>query len=304
MKNVLIVDDEKITLRALRTEFTEAGYNVTTAVDGEAGAELIRKKSFDLVLLDMQLPRKNGFEVLKECHSLSPDTIVIMITAFSSVENAVAAMQAGASDYITKPYDIDDMLTKAKKLLLAGKMNHRTSAEGLSAEANPIACKAVLLGDDPQILCIKDTINKIKDISTSVMLTGESGTGKGIVAKHIHYLGNRASQPFIHINCAAIPENLIESELFGHEKGLLPALRKHKKGNLSWLKRVRSSWTRLDYSLFICSLNCSMYFKSIISSASAALCLFLSRPVSSQRPMRIWSRLWSRGGSAATSISG
>ena len=186
MKNVLIVDDEKITLRALRTEFTEAGYNVTTAVDGEAGAELIRKKSFDLVLLDMQLPRKNGFEVLKECHSLSPDTIVIMITAFSSVENAVAAMQAGASDYITKPYDIDDMLTKAKKLLLAGKMNHRTSAEGLSAEANPIACKAVLLGDDPQILCIKDTINKIKDISTSVMLTGESGTGKGIVAKHIH----------------------------------------------------------------------------------------------------------------------
>ena len=85
MKNVLIVDDEKITLRALRTGFTEAGYNVTTAVDGEAGAELIRKKSFDLVLLDMQLPRKNGFEVLKECHSLSPDTIVIMITAFSSV---------------------------------------------------------------------------------------------------------------------------------------------------------------------------------------------------------------------------
>lgn len=230
MKNVLIVDDEKITLRALRTEFTEAGYNVTTAVDGEAGAELIRKKSFDLVLLDMQLPRKNGFEVLKECHSLSPDTIVIMITAFSSVENAVAAMQAGASDYITKPYDIDDMLTKAKKLLLAGKMNHRTSAEGLSAEANPIACKAVLLGDDPQILCIKDTINKIKDISTSVMLTGESGTGKGIVAKHIHYLGNRASQPFIHINCAAIPENLIESELFGHEKGAFTGATQTQKG--------------------------------------------------------------------------
>lgn len=230
MKNVLIIDDEKITLRALRTEFTEAGYNVTTAVDGEAGAELIRKKSFDLVLLDMQLPRKNGFEVLKECHSLSPDTIVIMITAFSSVENAVAAMQAGASDYITKPYDIDDMLTKAKKLLLAGKMNHRTSAEGLSAEANPIACKAVLLGDDPQILCIKDTINKIKDISTSVMLTGESGTGKGIVAKHIHYLGNRASQPFIHINCAAIPENLIESELFGHEKGAFTGATQTQKG--------------------------------------------------------------------------
>ena len=106
MKQVLIVDDEKITLRALREEFSNAGYAVTAVTDGEAASNLIPRQHFDLILLDMQLPGKTGLEVLKECHAQSPETIVIMITAFASVENAVTAMRAGASDYITKPYDL------------------------------------------------------------------------------------------------------------------------------------------------------------------------------------------------------
>lgn len=228
MKQVLIVDDEKITLRALREEFSNAGYAVTAVTDGETACSLIPQRKFNLVLLDMQLPGKSGLEVLKECHLKSPDTIVIMITAFASVENAVAAMQAGASDYITKPYDIDDMLAKVEKLLEAGprEPDHEEHTRG-----NPsVACRAALLGEDPQILKIKETIDKVKNISTSVMLTGESGTGKGIVAKRIHYFGNRAEQPFIHINCAAIPENLLESELFGHERGAFTGATQTQKG--------------------------------------------------------------------------
>lgn len=228
MKQVLIVDDEKITLRALREEFSNAGYAVTAVTDGEAASNLIPRQHFDLILLDMQLPGKTGLEVLKECHAQSPETIVIMITAFASVENAVTAMRAGASDYITKPYDIDDMLAKVEKLLEAGRRGK--GQEEPSAEVPSVTCKAALLGEDPQIVKIKETINKVKDISTAVMLTGESGTGKGIVAKRIHYFGNRSEQPFVHINCAAIPENLLESELFGHERGAFTGATQTQRG--------------------------------------------------------------------------
>lgn len=228
MKQVLIVDDEKITLRALREEFSNAGYAVTAVTDGEAASNLIPRQHFDLILLDMQLPGKTGLEVLKECHAQSPETIVIMITAFASVENAVTAMRAGASDYITKPYDIDDMLAKVEKLLEAGRRGK--GHEEPTAEVPSVTCKAALLGEDPQILKIKETINKVKDISTAVMLTGESGTGKGIVAKRIHYFGNRSEQPFVHINCAAIPENLLESELFGHERGAFTGATQTQRG--------------------------------------------------------------------------
>ena len=229
MKQVLIVDDEKITLRALQEEFHAAGYTVTAVTDGEAASAQIQSQHFDLVLLNMQLPGKNGLELLKECHEKSPDTVVIIITAFASVEHAVTAMRLGASDYITKPYDIDDMLAKAGKLLKAGQREHKKGAATPADDAAPLP-KAILLGSDPQIIKIKEIIEKVKDISTAVMLTGESGTGKGVVAKWIHYSGLRAHQPFVHINCAAIPETLLESELFGHERGAFTGATQTKKG--------------------------------------------------------------------------
>lgn len=229
MKQVLIVDDEKITLRALQEEFHAAGYTVTAVTNGEAASAQIQSQHFDLVLLNMQLPGKNGLELLKECHEKSPDTVVIIITAFASVEHAVTAMRLGASDYITKPYDIDDMLAKAGKLLKAGQREHKKGADTPADDAAPLP-KAILLGNDPQIIKIKEIIEKVKDISTAVMLTGESGTGKGVVAKRIHYSGLRAHQPFVHINCAAIPETLLESELFGHERGAFTGATQTKKG--------------------------------------------------------------------------
>lgn len=224
MKQILIVDDERITLRALQEEFTEAGYEVTAVTDGETASTLIGKKHYDLVLLDMQLPRKSGMEVLKECRKLAPDTIVVMITAYASVETAVMAMREGASDYITKPYDIENVLSNVEKLLAARRVVAGRSTEKKNRKST------VFLGSNPQIVKIRETIQKVKDISTSIMLTGESGTGKGVIAKQIHYEGNRAAQPFIHINCAAIPENLIESELFGHEKGTFTGATQTQKG--------------------------------------------------------------------------
>lgn len=224
MKQILIVDDERITLRALQEEFTEAGYEVTAVTDGETASTLIGKKHYDLVLLDMQLPRKSGMEVLKECRKLAPDTIVVMITAYASVETAVMAMREGASDYITKPYDIENVLSNVEKLLAARRVVAGQSTEKKNRKST------VFLGSNPQIVKIRETIQKVKDISTSIMLTGESGTGKGVIAKQIHYEGNRAAQPFIHINCAAIPENLIESELFGHEKGTFTGATQTQKG--------------------------------------------------------------------------
>lgn len=224
MKQVLIVDDEEITLRALREEFAAAGYAVTTVTDGERALGLIRKKHFDLALLDMQLPRKGGMEVLKECRAVSPSTLAVMITAYASVETAVAAMRAGASDYITKPYDIADMLIKVEKLLAMCPALERET-DGCSGVGVPD-----FLGTDPQISLIQDMVLKVKDISTSVMLTGESGTGKGIIAKRIHFLGNRVKQPFVHINCAAIPENLMESEIFGHERGAFTGAAQTQRG--------------------------------------------------------------------------
>ena len=222
-KQILIVDDEQITLRALREEFTAAGYAVTTACDGQAALGRLSQQHFDLLFLDMHLPRKSGMEVLCECRSSAPNTIVVIITAYASVETAVDAMRMGAADYITKPYDIDDLLARTEQLLAAASvLDPKASApKGTSME---------FLGSDPQIQKIRKMVERVCSIPTSVILTGESGTGKGILAKQIHYTGIRAQQPFIHINCAAIPENLMESEIFGHERGSFTGASQTQKG--------------------------------------------------------------------------
>ncbi len=222
-KHILIVDDEQITLRALREEFSAAGYVVTTACDGQTALEQLVRQHFHLLFLDMHLPRKSGMEVLRECRIHAPDTLVVIITAYASVETAVDAMRMGAADYITKPYNIDDLLARAERLLAAASVLEpkASSPEGTNLE---------FLGSDPQIQNIRRTVERVRSIPTSVILTGESGTGKGILAKQIHYTGARAKRPFIHINCAAIPENLMESEIFGHERGSFTGASQTQKG--------------------------------------------------------------------------
>lgn len=212
MKKILIAEDELISLNILEEEFTTAGYYVVPVSDGDAASEQIKQNWFDLALLDIQLPHKTGLQLLREIRSQYRDTIVIIITAYASVQSAVEAMKNGATDYITKPYSTDELLAKTAQLLSSKKKSEKCSAVRSGSEEYYF-----FSGSNDQML--EEMVEKVKDIPTTVLFTGESGTGKTLLAKEIHHRGNRSSLPFIHVNCAAIPANLIESELFGHERG-------------------------------------------------------------------------------------
>lgn len=211
MKKILIAEDELVSLNILEEEFTEAGYSVVAVSDGEIASKYIGETRFDLALLDIKLPKKTGLQLLQEIRGQSSETIVIVITAFASIQNAVDAMKMGANDYLTKPYDIGALLAKTGQLLSSKSPRKKALRPTESEKYSYLASS----NDET----IEIMIEKVKDIPTTVLLTGETGTGKTLLAKQIHRRGNRATSPFVHVNCAAIPENLFESELFGHERG-------------------------------------------------------------------------------------
>ena len=222
MYTCLIVEDETISLNILQEEFTSAGYQVTALDDGGKAYECCQNTSFDLVLLDLHLPHKNGMEILRAIRARDSHTVVVIITAYGCIESAVKAIKAGADDYITKPYDMTDLMQTIDQIF-------RSRTRMLSVNTKESAGSGSLLTDTltPQL---KDVIRKVRDIDTTVLITGESGTGKNVVAKEIHYSGCRAQKPFVHVNCAAIQPNLIESALFGHEKGSFTGAYATKKG--------------------------------------------------------------------------
>lgn len=223
MARVLIAEDEYIAIRILQEELRHAGYEVVSAKDGREASLLLQKYSFDVILLDIQLPYKNGFELLREARLRSKESIVILITAFASIDSAVKAIKLGADDYITKPYDISELLEKiSQNIEIKIKRKHLYSPDD--------GRDGVLYGDNILIRHIKDTIQKIKDINTTVLITGESGTGKGIIAKEIHGESLRKTAPFMLVDCAALPPNLIESELFGYEKGAFTSAVSARRG--------------------------------------------------------------------------
>lgn len=223
MIKILVAEDEQIMLNILEDELNSAGYYVTVAKDGAEASDLCQKNKFDVVLLDVKMPHKSGIEVLKEIRSLSKEPVVIMITAFASIENAVEAMRLGANDYITKPYDINELLDKIYKIAKISFLKRKTFIPEDDT-------KSTLFGNNDFIRQIKHMIKKVRDLNTTVLITGENGTGKGVIAKEIHYTSNRKDLPFVHVDCAAIPENLIESELFGYEKGAFTGANTNKKG--------------------------------------------------------------------------
>lgn len=225
MYSCLIVEDETISLGILQEEFRSRGYQVTALSDGRDAYELCRRAVFDLVLLDMHLPHKNGMDILRAIREQGTRSVVVIITAFGRIEGAVEAMKAGADDYITKPYDMNNLVQKAEQILQSRvKLCTITSKE---LEDTPPPKR---FDDDTLPPQIKDVIQKVRDIDTSILITGESGTGKGVVAKKIHLSGKRSKLPFVHVNCAAIQPNLIESELFGYEKGAFTGANATKKG--------------------------------------------------------------------------
>jgi len=223
MINILVAEDELIMLKVLEKELSSSGYFVQIAKDGAEASNLCSKNTFDIILLDIKMPFKTGLEVLKEIRLASKDPIVIMITAFASIESAVQAMKLGADDYITKPYDTNELLNKISQY--AKIKQHKKNNDIVKDNSNNN-----FSGDNILIREIKNTINKVKDLNTTILITGENGTGKSLIAKEIHKNSCRKNLPFIHIDCAALPENLIESELFGYEKGAFTGAIVTKKG--------------------------------------------------------------------------
>ncbi len=217
MKKILVIDDEPAQRKILSDILGDAGYVVQMAADGNEGAHLIQLETYQAVLTDLKMPGKDGLELLMEVQVKSPFTQVIIMTAFGTIPGAVAAIKKGAYDYLTKPFEKDDLLR-----IIA----HAVEKSELLSE-NQVLRSAIqsrhqyyrLIGKSSGMLEVYNLIERVKDIPVGILITGASGSGKEMVARAIHYSGNRKDHPFVAINAGAIPETLIESELFGHEKG-------------------------------------------------------------------------------------
>jgi two-component system response regulator AtoC len=227
---VLIVDDENLIRWSLKDRLSAAGLRVQEADCAQRARELLRDEP-DLVLLDHRLPDGDGLGILSEIKTNRPDILVILMTAYSSVENAVDAMRHGAYDYINKPFDLDEMLLTVEKALETTRLR-REVKELRAREAAPWSFDR-LLGSSPAVRELRELLIKVASSPAStILLTGESGTGKDLAARCVHHASARAVRPFMHITCSAVPETLLESELFGHEKGAFTDARQMKKGLL------------------------------------------------------------------------
>jgi DNA-binding NtrC family response regulator len=227
--NILVVDDEKDICMALRILLTKEGYNVKEAYNGEQALERIRQENFDIVMTDIKMEKMDGFEVLKESQKISPETSVIMMTAFASVGSAVEAMRAGATDYITKPFINDEIRLTIKRILQSRELQMENQILRQELSQRPAAFTNIIGSSEP-MQKVFGVMEKVIPSKSNILITGESGTGKGLVAQAIHEAGTRKDKPFIAINCGAIPENLLESELFGHKKGAFTSAIEDKKG--------------------------------------------------------------------------
>lgn len=225
---ILIVDDEPGMREFLEIMLEKEGYTVETTADGRKAVEKIESKPFDLAIVDIQMPVMNGIEVLKRINEKKTDTTAIMITAFASHETAIEAMKLGAYDYITKPFKIDEIKLVIRKALEKRRLERENSR--LRKELETKYGLGNIIGRSSAILKVFDLIKRVAELKVNILVTGESGTGKELVARAIHYTGIRQQGPFVPVNCGAIPETLMESELFGYRRGAFTGATKDKKG--------------------------------------------------------------------------
>ena len=225
---ILVADDEQSMREFLDIMLKKEGYKVSLASNGEEVVKLIDNDLFDLVLLDIRMPKLDGISALKKIKSIAPETVVIMITAYASADTAIKAMKEGAYDYITKPFKVEEI-----KLII------KNALEKKNLQKENILLKQVvrdryhfgnIIGQSPKMMALYDLLEKVSPTKTNILIAGESGTGKELVAKAIHYNSARKEKPFVTLNCGAIPESLIESELFGHMKGAFTDAIATKKG--------------------------------------------------------------------------
>ena len=226
--NILIVDDEKIVRDSLFHWFEEEGYNVDTAEDGESALKKYEKNKYDLLLLDMKMPGMSGIDLLTKIKSIDKEALVILITAFASVPTAITALKQGAYDYVTKPVDPDELTHLVKKALEQRSLKQENKI--LKENIEEIIKPDNFIGESLQMKKIYELVNTVAPADTTVMIRGESGTGKELVAKAIHINSRRKYFPIIPVNCGALAESLLESELFGHEKGAFTGAQFKRKG--------------------------------------------------------------------------
>jgi len=222
MQRILVIDDEE-SIRELLKDFLESkGFHIVIASDGESGLNILKEESFDLFLLDLMMPGMSGLDILRERAARKIDIPAIVITAHATVQTAVEAVKLGAFDYITKPFNLDELYIAIKKAIDVSDLQKENTSLKRELEKKTSLNKRALdqiIGRSASIRSVIQFIEKIADTDSTVLVTGESGTGKELVAKNIHFSSPRAKKPFVPLNCAAIPKEILESELFGHEKG-------------------------------------------------------------------------------------
>ncbi len=224
---ILVVDDEKSMREIMEIFLKNEGYSVASANNGEVAVEAIKKDIFDLVITDMKMPKMGGLELLKNIKEITPQTVVVIITAFGTTESAVEAMKHGAYDFIQKPFQMDDIRLVVKNALERQKLQKDVS---LLKEQLKTPSLENIIGSSPAMQTLFNIVSKSAESNASVLITGESGTGKELVANAIHSLSARKDNHFVALNCAAIPEGLLESELFGYMKGAFTGAGANKQG--------------------------------------------------------------------------
>lgn len=225
---LIIVDDERIVRESLRHWFEEEGYIIDTAENGNEALQKFSMNKYDLALIDMKMPGMTGLELLKKVKEIDSGCIAILITAFASVPTAIQALKDGAHDYVTKPIDPDELNNIVKNALEISKLKNENIK--LKGRLQDINLPENLVGDSPQMKKIAELIKTVSDSDSTVLIRGESGTGKELVAKAIHGNSKRKYFPIITVNCGALSESLLESELFGHEKGAFTGAHFRRKG--------------------------------------------------------------------------
>ncbi|MEE8146692.1 MAG: sigma-54 dependent transcriptional regulator, partial [Longimicrobiales bacterium] len=237
MASVLIIDDHDSIREGLELLLRRRGHRTSSAGDGESGLELLQEEGADLVITDLKMVKMDGLEVLQQVREMSPDSEVMVITAFGTIEEAVAAMKQGAIDFITKPFSSEEFGVKVDRILSdrAERLRLRRENETLRVENAYLREEAEarygeMVGASPPMEQVFRMVDRVARSDSTVMIYGESGTGKELVARAVHARSRRAEGPFVRVNCGALPESLLDSELFGHEKGAFTGAEKQRRG--------------------------------------------------------------------------
>ena len=227
-KRILVIDDEENMRHMLALLLEKEGYQVDSAADGKQGLDLASESFYDLILCDLKMPVMDGMAFLENFQDMQLESTIIVMSAYGTLDTAIEAMKRGAYDYVSKPFKPDEIMLTLRKAEERERLRRENRL--LQQSVRERYSFAQMIGRSPPMQEIFATIEKVADYKTSILVTGESGTGKELIARAIHYNSSRADKPLVTVNCGAIPENLLESELFGHKKGAFTDAIKDKRG--------------------------------------------------------------------------